>query len=133
MAQNVQRIAEWKKANTERIVLETRKDERLNERLRAAIDAGVAQSKQGYILAAVNVALARDGFPSPSAEAASADDQLTVRLPKGCRSMIDTYAKLRGETADSIISRLLAAEMGLSGDEWRVASAETKGGQTVDG
>lgn len=68
MAQNIQRIAAWKKANTERIVLETRKDERLNERLLAAIAAGKGVSKQGYILTAVNEALARDGFPRPEAE-----------------------------------------------------------------
>lgn len=68
MAQNIKRIAEWKKANTERIVLETRKAERLNERLLAAIAAGKATSKQGYILAAVNEALARDGFPRPEVD-----------------------------------------------------------------
>ena len=66
MAQNIKRIAEWKKANTERIVLESRKDERLNERLLAAIAAGKASSTQGYIPPAVKEALARDGFPRPA-------------------------------------------------------------------
>lgn len=63
MAQNTQRITAWKRNNVERILLESRKEDRLNERLLAAIAAGKGVSKQRYILAAVNEALARDGFP----------------------------------------------------------------------
>ncbi len=60
--QNIGKIGEWKAKNVDRIVFEPRKEKQFPARLAAAIAAGKAGSRQEYIIAAVETALARDGF-----------------------------------------------------------------------
>ena len=63
--QNIGKIQEWKTKNVDRIVIESRKDRQLPDRIRAAVAEGKASSRQEYILNAVEAALDRDGFPRP--------------------------------------------------------------------
>ena len=60
--QNLEYIAKWKLENTDRIVIQPRKDVRLPGRIQQAIEAGRAASRQDYIINAVLAALERDGF-----------------------------------------------------------------------
>ena len=60
--QNLEYIAKWKLENTDRIVIQPRKDLDMPDRIRQAIVAGRAASRQDYIINAVLAALERDGF-----------------------------------------------------------------------
>jgi hypothetical protein len=62
--QNTKKITEWKAANITRINLEVKKDSGVIERLQSAVDAGLAKSRQAYILEAVKARLDADGIPA---------------------------------------------------------------------
>ena len=66
--QNIEKIAAWKKANVTRITIEVRNDSGIADRIAAAVEAGKAASRQAYIVAAVETALAGDGFPAEVSE-----------------------------------------------------------------
>lgn len=63
--QNTKKIEEWKRNNVTRIHLELRNDSGLPERIQQAVDAGLAKSRQAYILDAVRDRLDADGIPKP--------------------------------------------------------------------
>lgn len=71
--QNIEKIGEWKSKNVDRIVFEPRKEKQFPSRLAAAVAAGKAGSRQEYIIAAVEAALATDGFPVEDVGAQVAD------------------------------------------------------------
>ena len=60
---NYAAIDRWKHEKTDRIQVSSRKEDRLPERIEAAVAAGKAKSRQAYIIAAVKAALERDGIP----------------------------------------------------------------------
>ena len=60
--QNLEYITKWKLENTDRIVIQPRKDLNLPDRIRQAVVTGRAASRQDYIINAVLAALERDGF-----------------------------------------------------------------------
>ena len=61
--QNTKAIAKWQEDNTDLIRIRTRKAERIPERIQQAVDAGLARSRQAYIIDAVKERLDRDGIP----------------------------------------------------------------------
>lgn len=61
--QNTKKIEEWKRNNVTRIHLELRNDSGIPERIQQAVDAGLARSRQAYIIDAVKERLDRDGIP----------------------------------------------------------------------
>ena len=60
--QDTKKIDAWKAQNVDRIVIEPRKDKLLPARLKAAVEAGKATSRQEYIITAIEEALSRDGI-----------------------------------------------------------------------
>lgn len=61
--QNYAKINEWKHAKTDRIQILPRKDLRMPERLQMAVDKTGANSRQAYIIDAINRKLDADGIP----------------------------------------------------------------------
>ena len=61
--QNIKAIEAWNRENTDLIRIRARKTERLNERIKMAIDKGCGKRRQAYILNAVRKALEADGIP----------------------------------------------------------------------
>ena len=61
--QNTKAIDAWQAEHLERIVIKPNKKEHLYERVQAAVDRGLAKSRQAYILAAIRKALEEDGIP----------------------------------------------------------------------
>lgn len=61
--QDTKKITEWKTQNIERMLIESRKNRHVIERIKKAVDAGNARSRQEYVLNAVERALESDGFP----------------------------------------------------------------------
>lgn len=68
--QDAKKINAWKAANITRLNIEVRKDSGILERIQAAVDAGVAKSRQAYIVEAIRAALDRDGIPEVEQEEA---------------------------------------------------------------
>ena len=58
--QNMAKIDAWKAENVDRIVIQPRKGRRLPERLKEAVEAGKAKSKQEYLISAIEKALQED-------------------------------------------------------------------------
>ena len=58
------KIAEYQKANNEQILIKPRREDRISERIQVLIDAKKTTSKQAYILQAVKNQLERDGVPN---------------------------------------------------------------------
>ena len=63
MGQDIKKITQWQKDCTDRIVIRVKKDKRLPELIQQALDSGHGESRQAYIIAAINAALERDGIP----------------------------------------------------------------------
>ena len=57
------KIAEYQKANNEQILIKPRREDRISERIQVLIDAKKTTSKQAYIIQAVKNQLERDGVP----------------------------------------------------------------------
>ena len=66
---DIERIAQWKRENTDRIVIDARKEYHIPDRIAAAIKDGHAASRQDFIVSATLDALNRLGYAAP------ADDQ----------------------------------------------------------
>lgn len=60
--QNLQKIAEWQKENTDFIAFRARKELCIPDRIQRAVAAGKASSRQEYITKAILAALERDGI-----------------------------------------------------------------------
>ena len=58
------KIAEYQKANNEQILIKQRREDRISERIQVLIDAKKTTSKQAYIIQAVKNQLERDGVPN---------------------------------------------------------------------
>ncbi len=58
------KIAEYQKANNEQILIKPRREDRISERIQVLIDAKKTTSKQAYIIQAVKNQLERDGVPN---------------------------------------------------------------------
>ena len=53
-------------------------------------------------------------------------DRLYITVPKGLKSRIEAHAKSKDGSVNSMIGRLLRAEMGLSEDEWKTEKSEDR-------
>lgn len=73
--QNIEKITEWQKKNTDRIVIRVQKSRHLPERIQQAIDNGCGDSRQAYIIDAIIEKLERDGIPEIENEDAQEDDE----------------------------------------------------------
>lgn len=73
--QNIKKIDEWQAANTERIVIKPRIEDRISERIQALVEAKKAKSKQSYIIDAIKLKLEEDegnsGIGTPIDDATS--------------------------------------------------------------
>ena len=58
------KIAEYQKANNEQILIKPRREDMISERIQVLIDAKKTTSKQAYIIQAVKNQLERDGVPN---------------------------------------------------------------------
>ena len=58
------KIAEYQKANNEQILIKPRREDRISERIQVLIDAKKTTSKQAYIIQAAKNQLERDGVPN---------------------------------------------------------------------
>ena len=50
---------------------------------------------------------------------AKAYDRINLTVPKGRKSIIESFAKERGESVNGFINRAIQANMGLTDDEWK--------------
>lgn len=50
---------------------------------------------------------------------AKAYDRLAIVVPKGRKADLDTHAKAKGESINSLVNTLLREDMGLSVAEWK--------------
>ena len=55
---------------------------------------------------------------------AKAYDQLPIRVPKGRKADIETFAKERGDSVNGLVNLLLREAMQTSEDEWKRTSEE---------
>ena len=49
-------------------------------------------------------------------------DNITMRVPKGCKGLVEAYTAARGESVNGLLNKLLRTELGLTEDQWRVGS-----------
>ena len=61
--EQIEKIAQYQKANNEQILIKPRKEDRISERIQILIEAKKASSKQAYIIQAVKNQLEADGLP----------------------------------------------------------------------
>ena len=59
----IDKIAEYQKANNEQILIKPRREDRISERIQVLVEQGRATSKQAYIIQAVKNQLDADGVP----------------------------------------------------------------------
>lgn len=48
--------------------------------------------------------------------------ELKIRIPKGRKAALETYLSEHGETANGLINRFLADELGMTSEEWKAPS-----------
>ena len=60
----IEKIAQYQKANNEQILIKPRREDRISERIQILIDAKKTPSKQAYIIQAIKNQLERDGIPN---------------------------------------------------------------------
>lgn len=61
--QDYSKINEWQRANNDRIQVLVNKGKHLPERIQMAVNAGKADSRQKYIIGAIEARLDADGIP----------------------------------------------------------------------
>lgn len=54
---------------------------------------------------------------------AKAYDQIPVRVPKGQKQAIESFAREQGESVNGMFNRLIRTEMGVSENEWKEESS----------
>lgn len=55
---------------------------------------------------------------------AKAYDALRIVVPRGRKSDIERYARDHGESVNGVVNRLLARELGMSDDTWRMKATD---------
>lgn len=51
-------------------------------------------------------------------------DEMKIRLPKGQKQAVESYARAKGESINGLVNGLLRVEMGLSKNEWKAIQTE---------
>ena len=51
---------------------------------------------------------------------AKAYDQLPIRVPKGKRAIVESFAREQGKSVNGLVNEMLYRAIGLSEEEWRV-------------
>ena len=46
-------------------------------------------------------------------------DNVTIRLPKGCKAAVEAHARGKGLSINGLVNALLRADMGLTEAEWK--------------
>ena len=46
-------------------------------------------------------------------------DAINLRIPKGQKQVIETFASDRGESVNGLINRLIQTELGLTDEQWK--------------
>ncbi len=57
---------------------------------------------------------------------AKAYDQLPIRIPKGRKADVDSYAKARGESVNGLVNNFLREALGLSEEDWKRTAEEPR-------
>ena len=51
-------------------------------------------------------------------------DRLAITIPKGKKSIVEEYAKAKGDSVNGLVNSLLRAAVGLSEEEWKQSEEE---------
>lgn len=57
---------------------------------------------------------------------AKAYDDLRIRIPKGRKTEVESYAQAQGESVNGLVNNFLRSTLGLSEEEWKRPAEECK-------
>ena len=55
-------------------------------------------------------------------------DDLRIRIPKGRKADVETYASTHGETVNGLVNKLLRQLLDMPEDQWKKPPTDTAGG-----
>ena len=58
---------------------------------------------------------------------AKAYDDLRIRIPKGRKAEVESYAQAQGESVNGLVNNFLRSTLGLSEEDWKRPAEECKG------
>ena len=53
-------------------------------------------------------------------------DRLAITIPKGRKADVEQFAQDKGQSVNGLVNGLLAAEMGLSANEWKTPTTKVE-------